>query len=467
MKRQSVRPMHRLCLRSILACMLLFSGMPAEADLQTAAVAYKKGDFAAAFGQFKELAELGQPQAQLDLAIMYARGEGIAPSKTYAHAWASLASANGEQKATALRDELEPNLTPTSLQISADIQSKFSPAALDARLMPRLLQGREYESRDPVRALKPFMPSYPDDARRQGIQGEVYVEFLVAADGRARLPRILYAVPAGIFDDPVRESVMRSEYLPGRVNGQPVATPVSMFYNFKMDYGAAEYDGLERRVQETLAKANAGDVQAQMLYGMMIAGLPQLKKSYDQALPWFLKAAQAGAPYAQYQLGTGLMLGRGCHCDAGKGELWLEKAAQADQPDAQVSLAEAILRDRQDPDAVTSALVWLERAAKQGSGSAKLRLAAILAADAQPQIRDPARALGLCEGLEHEYRRDPVLWEIRAAAAASSGDFKSARKDQAEAIAQAERLKWDLAALTARQSAYAANQAWHGDLLAF
>jgi TPR repeat protein len=42
-----------------------------------------------------------------------------------------------------------------------------------------------------------------------------------------------------------------------------------------------------------------------MLYGMMIAGLPQLHQTYSQALPWFLKAAQAGAPYAQYQIGTG------------------------------------------------------------------------------------------------------------------------------------------------------------------
>jgi TPR repeat protein len=66
-----------------------------------------------------------------------------------------------------------------------------------------------------------------------------------------------------------------------------------------------------------LKKAEAGDPAAQMLYGMMLAGLPQLKQTYDKALPWFLKAAQAGAPYAQYQIGTGLLSGRGCQCDAG------------------------------------------------------------------------------------------------------------------------------------------------------
>jgi len=36
-----------------------------------------------------------------------------------------LASANGENRATALRERLESELTPTSLQISADIQAQY------------------------------------------------------------------------------------------------------------------------------------------------------------------------------------------------------------------------------------------------------------------------------------------------------------------------------------------------------
>lgn len=304
---------------------------------------------------------------------------------------------------------MAPNLTPTSLQISADLQARYNQAALDTRLMPKFLKGKEFENRDPVRLSKPFIPSYPEDARSQGIQGEVYVEFIVAPDGRARLPRILYAVPPRAFDETVRHSIMRSLYLPARVNGRPVATTVSTFYNFKMDVADREYQGLQLRVRETLAKAQAGDPSAQILYGMMLAGLPQLHQSYAQALPWFLKAAQAGAPYAQYQVGTGLLVGRGCQCDAGKGEIWLEKAAQADEPNAQVSLAEYLLRDKPGNEAVNGALVWLERAAKQGSNAAKLRLAAILAASPSAEIRNPARALALSASLDREYKQDPSL----------------------------------------------------------
>jgi TPR repeat protein len=124
-----------------IALLLLLTAMPAAADLYSAGVAYKKGDFASAFEQFKELAELGQTEAQYSLAAMYTRGEGVSQNYVYAHAWASLASQNGEAKAKVLAEKLEQNFTPTSLRISSEIQSQYSQAALNARLMPHFLKG--------------------------------------------------------------------------------------------------------------------------------------------------------------------------------------------------------------------------------------------------------------------------------------------------------------------------------------
>jgi TonB family protein len=456
-------------MRSVLIAVLaILAAIPARADLYSAQMAYKKGDLATAFKQFKEMAELGQPQAQYDMAVMYARGEGIDQNNIYAHAWASLAAQNGEVKGQELAEKLQPNLTPTSLGISTDIQSKYSQSALDARLMPHILKGKEYEDRDPVRPSKPFIPEYPIEAARNGIQGEAYVEFIVAPDGHPRLPRILYALPSGFFEEVVRESVLRSVYLPARINGEPISTSVSMMYNFTVPgVTIHNYDGLERKVHDTELKAEGGDPQAQMLYGMMLAGLPQLKRSYNQALPWFLKAAQAGSPYAQYQIGTGLLQGRGCQCDSSKGEIWLQKAAQADQPDAQVSLAEYLLKGEPTRESVAGAVVWLERASKQGNGSAKLLLSAILAATPISGVRDPSRALTLVDGLEHDYKSDPSVWEIRAAANASRGDFKAAVKAQSKAVSDATHLGWDLAQLQQRQSLYESGQSWTGNLLAF
>jgi TPR repeat protein len=93
---------------------LLFWVRTACADLMSAQAAYQKGDFPKAFQDFRELAEIGQPMAQLNLAILYARGEGARQSDIYAYAWAALAAQNGLEKAQPMADRLRPLLAPGS-----------------------------------------------------------------------------------------------------------------------------------------------------------------------------------------------------------------------------------------------------------------------------------------------------------------------------------------------------------------
>ncbi|HEY2677846.1 MAG TPA: energy transducer TonB [Steroidobacteraceae bacterium] len=455
-------------LRFITAAVAIIVASSAFADMNSAGRAYKNGDYAGAFTQYKELAELGAPQAQFNIAVMYANGQGVAESNTYAHAWASLAAQNGYSKGADLAGELQPLLTPTSLQLSADIQAKYSQTALNTRLLPRMLKDKEYDGRDPPKLSKPYIPEYPSDARSHGVQGDAYVEFTVAPDGHPRAPRILYAVPSNYFEDTIRMSVLRSVYLPGRVNGYPVATPTGMFFNFKMnEVSIHDYRGLEKQVEDAKTKAEGGDPTAQMLYGMMLAGLPQLQQSYTKALPWFLKAAQAGAPYAQFQVGTALLRGRGCQCESVKGEIWLEKAAQADEPNAQVSLAEYLLRENSSAESVAGALVWLERAVKQGNSAGQFLLASVLAASPDTNVRDPSRALKLADAVQKDYKHDPSLWEIRAAAYASLKDFSAATKAQDHAIDSAALLGWDLKSMQERRALYASMQPWTGNILDF
>src|SRR5258707_12371148 len=110
--------MHPIAIRILaatFAAALILSAQPATADMYTATQAYDKGDFAGAFQQFKDLAELGQPTAQLNLAIMFGRGKGVAANATYAHAWASLAAQNGEHRGKAIPEDLAASLRPASL----------------------------------------------------------------------------------------------------------------------------------------------------------------------------------------------------------------------------------------------------------------------------------------------------------------------------------------------------------------
>jgi TonB family protein len=450
-----------------LTTLLMFAALPCSADLYTAGVSYSKGDFAGAFQQYKEMAETGEPRAQYNLAAMYFNGKGVAASRVYAHAWASLSAQGGDAKGAELAAQLEPQLTANSLKFSAEIQAQFSTETLNARLLPRILNNKNYEAHDPVRPLKiPPLSEYPEELRQRGIEGEVFVEFSVPPDGHPRLPRILYALPGASFDSIVINHVMHTTYLPARINGVPVTTSSSQFYRFRIT-GASieEYGDLKDKVAAAKAKAEAGDPASQMLYGMMLAGLPQLNASYDKALPYFLKAAQSGSPYAQYQIGTALLSGHGCQCDNTKGEIWLQKAARAGEPEAQVSLAEYLLRDKPGAESTAGALQWLERAAQQKDSAGMFLLAALLAASPDVHTRDPARALTLADALERDHKNDPMFWEIRAAALAAKGDFGGADKNQLRGIDKATQLGWNLDDMKTRQSVYASRQPWTGNLL--
>ncbi len=451
----------------VLSLTVLPDGLSA-ADLRSASVAYEKGDFATAFTIFKELAELGNPKAQANVAAMYARGEGTRMSNVHAYAWASLAAEGGEVRAASLADELRANLTPVSLRIADDIKAQFNRAALDERLMPKILESADYADREPCRSEKAHMPEYPQDLNRRGIQGQVYVEVTVAPDGRARNPRIILAVPPELFDREVRKSVLRSKFIPARMAGQPVPCVTAMFYTFRItDADMKDYYRLDEFVEKTRGEAEGGNVNSQMLYGMLLVGLPQLKKPRSDALPWFLKAAQAGAPAAQFTIGYSMLNGWGCQCEEDKSIIWLRKAAEADQADAQVTLASLALRGTPSDKDVKRAKIWLERAVTTGNDDARLYLAAVLAAAPSAEIRDPKRALALLGEIFRKFDDEPTVFEIRAAAAAAAGDFASALKDQRKAVAKAEKLGWDLATHNQRLARYSANEPWYGDLLAF
>jgi len=446
---------------------LFIAGPAAAADLMSAEKAYGARDYDAAFKAFHELAELGQPTAQFNLAVMYARGEGTRPSDIYAFAWASLAAKNGVEKAKAIMDDIRPKLAPGSEQVAMDIEAQYGNAVLDQHLFPKLAsESTDLSERARCHAVSPYFPAYPANAERKGVQGDVYLEFAVPPDGRPRNPHIIYAVPSGEFDGAARTGVLRSEF--------PTAPPGSKtvecttFYRFIMrDFRPVTYPELDRLVQKTLEKAEAGDPSAQTLYGMLLVGLPQLNKPRSQGLPWFLKAAQAGVPLAQFQVGFSLLKGWGCDCEENKGLDWLRRAAQAGQPDAEVTLAMYALHGTPDESGVKQARLWLEQAAASGNRDGKLYLAALLAAAPDSQARDPKRALALVEEVFRGVDDDPTAFEIRAAAEASSGQFKEAIKSETKAVSMATRLKWDLAPLNDRLAHYTANQPWYGALVDF
>ncbi|MDX1741594.1 MAG: TonB family protein, partial [Rhodothermales bacterium] len=75
---------------------------------------------------------------------------------------------------------------------------------------------------------------YPEEAYNAGVQGRVYVQFVVDENGRAQNVRIAKGLPMGCNEAAIR-AVERSRFRPGVVDGTPVKVRQTLFVNFTID----------------------------------------------------------------------------------------------------------------------------------------------------------------------------------------------------------------------------------------
>ncbi len=155
---------------------------PARADLATAQREYLAQDYPRAFEDFLALAELGQPVAQLSVAVMYQAGRGVAEaSDIHAYAWATLAAENGETKGKEMADAIRPQLAPGSERIAGWVTAAYTPTALEKSLLPDLEHRGPFP---PCKLVKWYQPRFPLEARERGFDGIVLVDFTIMPDGR-------------------------------------------------------------------------------------------------------------------------------------------------------------------------------------------------------------------------------------------------------------------------------------------
>jgi TPR repeat protein len=443
----------------------LFSEV-AFADLFTAQLAYKNGDYERAFKDYRELAELGQPLAQYNLAILYAKGLGVRENELNAYAWATLAAENGSAQGKALADQLRPDLAPGSDAIAAQITAPYSRARLEEQLLPRIEEGEGESARcQSKRVILNGGFGYPSSALARQLEGRVFVAYTVMPDGSSRNPRIFYAVPTNVFERTIRADIL---YLHRAADASAAPTECQVGYNFQIGPQENSHPRLVHYAHELKSKADEGDLNAAWQYGLLTGAFPsELNSKRSDAVPWFLRGSQSGSPRAQFLLGNSLLFGWGCKCEETKAQVWLRTAAAADQPSAQVTIAAYALRGTPDEHHAQMAATWLGRAAASGDQEGMFYYAALLAAAPLDSLRDPQRALKLLAQVEPEFDQDPTTQEIRAAAQAANGDYRSAVKSEQRAIGQAEKLEWSLAPLQERLTRYQAGQPWTGYLLSF
>jgi TPR repeat protein len=83
--------------------------------------AYDRNDYSTAMRNWRSLADQGNPAAQSNIALMYAKGQGVSKDYVQAHMWASLSASKGHQEGVKNRDSIAKGMTPTEI---ADAQKR-------------------------------------------------------------------------------------------------------------------------------------------------------------------------------------------------------------------------------------------------------------------------------------------------------------------------------------------------------
>ncbi|MEZ4700878.1 MAG: M56 family metallopeptidase [Rhodothermales bacterium] len=75
---------------------------------------------------------------------------------------------------------------------------------------------------------------YPDIARRAGIEGRVFIQFVVDNQGRVIDPTVVRGIGGGCDEEAIR-AVSQARFAPGRQRGVPVAVKMSIPITFKLE----------------------------------------------------------------------------------------------------------------------------------------------------------------------------------------------------------------------------------------
>ena len=137
-----------------------------------------------------------------------------------------------------------------------------------------------------------------------------------------------------------------------------------------------DYSIIENNIETIKVMAAKGDSDAQNKLGVGYkAGVAGLPKSYDEAVKWFLKAAEQGLPKAQYNLAICYRYGEGVVQDFKAAAEWFAKAAAQCNASAQFELGYCYEFGVGVRKNLKAAVKWYMKAAEQGNPNAQTNLA--------------------------------------------------------------------------------------------
>lgn len=155
------------------------------------------------------------------------------------------------------------------------------------------------------------------------------------------------------------------------------------------------------KVADLTAKAQTGDVAAQVELGGLFAKGEGVAKDEKEAAKWFKLAAGQGNPEAQLFMGSAYLRGRVFRRDGGEAAKWYLLAAEQGNPVAQCQIGRMHMTGAGVPKDDVQACMWANLASAQGDLAAK-NLLVILTRRMTPAQIQQAQELTRLHGETHK-----------------------------------------------------------------
>jgi TPR repeat protein len=412
---------------------------------------YAASDFERARTGFRHLAELGDPEAQLNLGVMLAKGEGGPVDRIEGAAWVRRAEAGGLEQATAIREVLEGGLDQAQLDEIAmrlELLGQASELAASSGSTSSRLEPDRWDC--VVSRIYRREPVYPLGALRTEQAGMVRMEFIIDPDGTAGAVHSLYGLDRA---DPLVKAAWdavtqwHASACPGRSHRSFIQT---------IDFSMSE-DGYTRAQRKEaarlLAAARSGDAANRFGVALLAATYPGLFDMDDGvAESLILDAAVQGLPEARHWLWIDQ--------DDPGARRWALLAARQGYPPALYGVSN--FKDLHQAERREALL----QAARAGVEPALLHAVRWLAAHPDAHERDGALASQLTEHLSQEQlEKDMLLAQARAMALGEAGQFEQAAQLQKQTISTLRKGGRGTQLAEERLQAYETGQAWRDQTL--
>lgn len=129
-----------------------------------------------------------------------------------------------------------------------------------------------------------------------------------------------------------------------------------------------------------LAKANAGDAEAQYQLGNAYNYGGKVRRDYAQALIWYRKGAEQGNADSEFQLGGLYHFGQGVPQDSAQAFDWIMKAAKQGDTDAEFFISTCYGEGWGVAKDNGQEMAWLRKGAEQGHFNSQFMLGRAYAA---------------------------------------------------------------------------------------